>query len=95
MPTIESISVALPPEMIAQVREAVETGEYASASEVVCEALREWEQKRHVQQSGVADLRQLWQEARADTSPGLEPDEMFDELERKYQAIGGVPGETA
>ena len=40
MPTVEKISIALPPEMVAVVRQAVETGEYASSSEVVRDALR-------------------------------------------------------
>ncbi len=86
-PHVEKISVALPPEMVVQVRKAVESGEYASSSEVMREALRDWRRKRELQQSGIAELRQLWQEARADKSPGLEPDQVFDELERKYQAI--------
>ena len=90
--TIEKISIALPPEMVAQLREAVEAGEYASSSEVVREALRDWKQKRRLQQDGVAELRRLWQEARADRSPGLDPDEVFDELERKYQALADAAG---
>lgn len=73
--------------MVAQLRQAVETGEYSSSSEVVRDALRDWTHKRQLQQNGIAELRQLWQEARADNRPGLEPDEVFDELERKYQAI--------
>jgi antitoxin ParD1/3/4 len=46
MPAVEKISIALPPEMAANVREAVETGEYASTSEVVRDALHEWMLKR-------------------------------------------------
>ncbi|MBD2488416.1 type II toxin-antitoxin system ParD family antitoxin [Aulosira sp. FACHB-615] len=46
MPNVEKISVALTPEMAALVRNAVESGEYASSSEVIREALREWKQKR-------------------------------------------------
>lgn len=95
MPSIiEKISIALPPEMVAQLREAVQTGEYASSSEVVREALRDWRHKRQLQQNGVAELRRLWQEARADRSPGLDPDEVFDELERKYQAITDTASEA-
>ena len=94
MATVEKISIALPPEMVAQLRQAVETGEYASSSEVVRDALRDWTHKRQLQQNGIAELRRLWQEARADKSPGLDPDEIFDELERKYQAIADAAGET-
>src|ERR1039458_9651883 len=72
MPSVEKISIALPPEMVAQLRQAVETGEYASSSEVIRDALRDWTHKRQLQQNGIAELRQLWQQARADKSPGLQ-----------------------
>ncbi len=94
MPGAQKISIALPPEMVARLRQAVETGEYASSSEVVRDALRDWTHKRQLQQNGIAELRQLWQEARSDKRPGLDPDEVFDELERKYQAIAEAAGET-
>jgi antitoxin ParD1/3/4 len=94
MPTVEKISIALPPEMAAKLRQAVATGEYASSSEVVRDALRDWTHKRQLQQNGIAELRQLWQQARADKSPALDPDEVFDELERKYQALADAAGET-
>ena len=94
MPNVEKISIALPPEMAALLRQAVATGEYASSSEVVRDALRDWTRKRQLQQNGIAELRQLWQQARADKSPALDPDEVFDELERKYQAMADAAGET-
>jgi antitoxin ParD1/3/4 len=94
MPTVEKISIALPPEMVAQLRQAVETGEYASSSEVVRDALRDWNRKRQLQQNGIAELRQLWQEARTDKSPGLDPDDVLDQLERRYQAMADASGVT-
>ncbi len=42
MGTVEKLSVALPPEMVALLRGAVESGEYSIASEVIREALRAW-----------------------------------------------------
>ena len=89
---IEKISIALPPEMVAQVRQAVETGEYASSSEVVRDALRDWTYKRHLQQQGIAELRQLWQEARNNDAPGVPAEDVLDRLERKYQAIADATG---
>lgn len=87
MTTAEKISIALPPEMVNLIRGAVATGEYASSSEVVRDALRDWTHKRRLRQQGVADLRKVWQEALADASPGLAADEVLDRLERKYRAI--------
>jgi antitoxin ParD1/3/4 len=94
MPSVEKISIALPPEIVAQLRQAVDTGEYASSSEVVRDALRDWTHKRQLQQNGVAELRQLWQQARADNSPGLPADPILDQLERKYQALADAAGAT-
>lgn len=88
--TAEKISIALPPEMVALVRGAVETGEYASSSEVVRDALRDWTRKRSLQQQGIEQLRQLWQEAINDKTPGVAADEVLERLERKYQAIAAV-----
>lgn len=88
MPTvIEKISIALPRQMVAEVKGAVETGEYASSSEVVRDALRDWALKRSLQKQGVEQLRQLWQAARQDKRPGVPADEVLDRLERKYQAM--------
>ena len=87
MTTAEKISIALPPEMVAIVRNAVATGEYASSSEVIRDALRDWTHKRSLRQQGVAELRQLWQDALSDKSQGVPAEEVLDRLERKYQAI--------
>ncbi|MBD2597357.1 type II toxin-antitoxin system ParD family antitoxin [Nostoc spongiaeforme FACHB-130] len=61
MSNVEKISVALTPEMVAFVRNAVESGEYASSSEVIREALRDWKQKRLLQLQNIDELRSLWQ----------------------------------
>lgn len=87
MATAEKISIALPPEMAHIVRGAVATGEYASSSEVIRDALREWTYKRNLRQQGITELRRVWQEAINDKAPGISPDDVLDRLERKYQAI--------
>lgn len=87
MPSIEKISIALPQEMVAQVRRAVESGEYASSSEVVRDALRDWARKRGPKQVGLKELRKMWREATANTEPGLPMEEVMGRLERRYQAM--------
>jgi antitoxin ParD1/3/4 len=62
MPNVEKISVALTSEMAAFVRDVVESGEYASNSEVIREALRDWRQKRLLQFQNIDEVRCLWQE---------------------------------
>ncbi len=46
MPEIERLTITLPSEMAAVIKGAVEGGDYASSSEVVREALRDWKMKR-------------------------------------------------
>lgn len=92
MTTAEKISIALPSEMVSIVRSAVATGEYASSSEVIRDALRDWTHKRSMRQHGITELRQLWQEAMQDKTPGVSADEVLDRLERKYKAIADASG---
>lgn len=94
MANVEKISIALPPEMVAQLRSAVETGEYASSSEVVRDALRDWTHKRQLQQNGISELRKLWQQAREDNTPGIPMDDVLNRLERKYQSLATAAGES-
>ena len=49
MAGIERLTVTLPSDMAAVVKGAVEGGDYASSSEVVREALRDWKMKRALQ----------------------------------------------
>jgi antitoxin ParD1/3/4 len=92
MPTIEKLSIALPSEMAAIVRQAVVVGEYSSNSEVIRDALRDWTHKRKMREQGVAGLRNLWQEAVSDNSEGLDPDPVFDRLESKYDGLAEATG---
>jgi len=62
MANVEKISVALTPEMAMTMRQAVESGEYASASEVMREAMREWHARRTEREQALAQLGRLWDE---------------------------------
>ena len=84
MPTVEKLSIALPTEMAALVRRAVDGGEYSSNSEVIRDALRDWTHKRNLREQGLSNLRKAWREAVADGSEGLEPGPVFKRLEKKY-----------
>jgi antitoxin ParD1/3/4 len=92
MPAAERISIALPPEMVADVRKAVETGEYPSSSDVVREALQEWTMKRSMRQQSLDQLRNLWRQAHEDKVPGAPLDEILDHLERKYRVLAAAAG---
>jgi len=83
MGKIEKISIALPHEMIADVKAAIKRGEYATASEVIREALRDWSLKRKVEALNVDDLRRLVQEG-IDSGPSLDAATVFARLRAKY-----------
>jgi antitoxin ParD1/3/4 len=57
MPDIERLTITLPSEMAAVVKGAVDGGDYASNSEVVREALRDWKMKRAVQLKEMESLK--------------------------------------
>lgn len=57
MAEIERLTVTLPAEMAAVIRAAVEAGDYASTSEVVREAVRDWKTKRALQLQELAALK--------------------------------------
>jgi antitoxin ParD1/3/4 len=92
MPTIEKLSIALPAEMAALVRHAVDAGEYSSNSEVVRDALRDWTHKRNLREQSLSGLRKQWQEAVADDSEGLDPEPVFERLESKYNGLAKATG---
>jgi len=57
MAEIERMTITLPSDMAAVVKGAVEGGDYASSSEVVREALRDWKMKRALQVEELAALK--------------------------------------
>ncbi len=60
MANVEKVSVALTPEMAATMRQVVDAGEYASASEVMREALREWKLRRLQREQAIEELGRQW-----------------------------------
>jgi len=53
----ETFTITLPQEMATVVKNAVDSGDYASSSEVVREALRDWKMKRALQLKGMEALK--------------------------------------
>jgi antitoxin ParD1/3/4 len=94
---VQKISIALPREMIAEIRYAVDSGQYASTSEVIREAVREWKgPKKQRPFPPNYPIVRTREELLAKIDAGiaaaergkLKPaDEVFDRLEAKYQAM--------
>lgn len=64
MPDIQKISVDVTGDQLAAIRNAVETGDYATTSDVVREAVHDWQVKRSQRQDELARLRQAWNEGK-------------------------------
>jgi len=70
MAGIERLTITLPTDMAVLVKGAVEEGDYASSSEVIREALREWKMKRELQLQKVASLKAEIDRGLADVAAG-------------------------
>ncbi len=64
MSEIQKVSVALTGQQLMTLKTAVDSGEYATTSEIVREALRDWQRKRELHGEDVQRLRQLWAEGK-------------------------------
>ena len=54
---IERLTVTMPAEMLMLIKDAVAGGDYASTSEVIREAMRDWKSKRTLQVQEFAALK--------------------------------------
>ena len=70
MSEIERMTITLPSDMAAVVKGAVDGGDYASSSEVVREALRDWKMKRALQLQELAALKADIDKGLADLAAG-------------------------
>lgn len=73
----EKISVALTEELALSVREAVDSGDYATSSEVIREALLAWNDKRGALAREIQRLRELIAEGEASGSVPWEGSEQL------------------
>jgi antitoxin ParD1/3/4 len=90
MPAIERLTITMPAEMAATVRAAVEGGGYASTSEIIREALRDWTQKQDVEHRALASLRELI--AEGDAGEDIPADAAFAELDRIVAEVRAARG---
>lgn len=81
MSAIERLTITMPAEMAAVLRSTVAGGEYATTSEIVREALRDW---TRVRDSERRDLHALREAIRIgdESGPGIPAAEVFAELRR-------------
>lgn len=70
MPPIERMTITMPGDMAAEVKAAVDAGDYASTSEVIREALREWKTRRAIQLHELSTLKADIELGLADVAAG-------------------------
>jgi antitoxin ParD1/3/4 len=70
MASIERLTITLPSDMAGLVRGAVDEGDYASSSEVIREALRDWKLKRELRLGQLAELKADIDRGLADVAEG-------------------------
>ena len=90
MAETDKISVVLSADTVETIRSAVDSGEYASESDVIQEALHAWKQEREMNSLDVQKLRELVQEG-IESGPGVDADIVFSQLKEKYQAMLTFP----
>ncbi len=79
MAEIETISVAITPEMAAALREAVESEDYVTDGEAVREALRDWMEKRDDRRRAIERLRRLIDEG-IESGPSIDGEAAMAEI---------------
>jgi len=78
MSTIDKISIAITREQHEKVKAAIARGDYASTSEVIREALRDWELKEELRRLERERIGRLWDEGLASgPSAAFEPGEII------------------
>ena len=85
MANVAKVSIALTEDLASLVRDAVQSGEYASTSEVIRDALRGWKVKRDLERAQIEELRRLWDEGISSGSAGpFDLDAIKREAHQKY-----------
>lgn len=83
MPAVERMTITMPTELAETLRQTVAGGEYASTSEVVREALRDWTRSRDAERRDLEALRAAIK-AGLESGPAVPADQVFAELRARY-----------
>ena len=95
MGAMERLTVDLPADLVAAIRAPIESGVFATESEVLEAILRAWHRDEGLQESDIETLRAFLAEGIADADAGrfVDADEMFERLRGRYRAaIAGREG---
>jgi antitoxin ParD1/3/4 len=79
----EQLSITLPAEMVAIIKEQVEAGRYASTSDMLRAAMKRWMRDEEEHADRIAQIRAEIAESIADPRPSLTPDEVKERLDAR------------
>lgn len=82
MQNAEKVSVTMTPDMMRAIRESVESGEFATTSEAMRDAVRVWQRQRLEYAERMEALRGRVRRSVADPRPSLGADEAEVEMTR-------------
>lgn len=87
---LERMTITMPSEMASVVQAVVDSGDYATVSEVIREAVREWQAKRVSQQQQLRALKNDIQKGLADLEAGRLKDFDVDRITARGRKL--LPG---
>lgn len=85
MNKLERITVTMPQEMAAKLRAAVDRGDYATTSEVVREALRDWDSEQQRRHDENSRIKAILDEARR--GPSYQAEEVFGRVRQRVADV--------
>ncbi len=84
MANAEKISITLPSDMLATIKDRVTSGDYSSTSEVIREAMRQWQRREQEHSAKLALIRDRLERS-ANSGDPVPLDAAFDQLAAMHQ----------
>jgi len=81
------MTITVTADMAAQLRGAIEGGAYASSSEIIRDALRDWAYKRELREKHLEAIRALVEEGDADIAAGRVRDFTVESIVERGKAL--------
>jgi antitoxin ParD1/3/4 len=88
MDQAQKISITITPDMLRTIRRSVESGEYASTSEVLRDAMRVWQRQRLEDSERLSVIRTRIRRSLDDPRPDLSTEEVDARLEALFADTG-------
>jgi antitoxin ParD1/3/4 len=86
---MRTLTVSLSQRQVGNVQRAVDSGAYASNSEVIRDALRMWEQREELRALELARLKRAYDDGLASGAPrAVEPEALLSEFKGKARTRG-------